>query len=218
MVLPKDFTFRQFEGINALVGEIKNGTSTFFFECGPYAPSPSIADPAVEVTRRPHLDFRSLQQFLNQIDLKPYRNKNGELQPSEILTKIKSVNLHKPSDSMAMHKSAESTGNYYYSLQFDNKDYLVPYSRAEVKNTQDFELDIDTIGNYIRTISIWKAKGSPNISSVEFAPIDNTANSIELSIGIKSNTEFDPAELKTIFQRVVIKEPNSQETNGQSIK
>ena len=66
---------------------------------------------------------------------------------------------------------------------------------------ENYEIKTDTIGDYKRTIALWTDKESPNISSVNFEPINKEINSNELSIGIKSNMEFDKDELKVIFER-----------------
>jgi len=207
IILPTDFKYKQIDGIDSFVGEIKNEGSTFFFDYGRYSPNPPMDKESFIEESRKSMDFETLEKFLNQIDLKPYENENGEVNPLEITKKIKSLTLHKMSEDLIFDKGPESKCEFYYSLEFDKKEYYVSFCIPKEKENQfkNYELKTDTIGDYKRTIAIWTDKENPNISSVNFEPINNVLNSNKLSIGVKSNMEFDEDELKRIFGSVMLK-------------
>jgi hypothetical protein len=207
IILPTDFKYKKVDGTDSFVGEIKNGKTTLFFDYGWYSPSPPMDKESYIQESRKSMDFETLQKFLNQIDLKPYENENGGVNPREITKKIKNLTLHKMSDNLIFDKGPESKCEFYYSLEFDKKEYYVSFCIPKEKENQfeNYEIKTDTIGDYKRTIALWTDKESPNISSVNFEPINKEINSNELSIGIKSNMEFDKDELKVIFESVALK-------------
>lgn len=152
------------------------------------------------------MNFETTQKFFNKIDLKPYENENEAINPNEIIKKVKNLTLHIMTDSIATENGFENNCDYYYTLEYKGVEYKIPFCvpDEELKKFENYELTIDTIGNYKRTIALWKNKESPNISSVHFEPIlDSSEN--ELSIGIKSNMEFDKNELIKIFRTVELK-------------
>ena len=108
---------------------------------------------------------------------------------------------------MIFDKGTESKCEFYYSLEFEEKEYYVSFCIPEENKSQFefYELKTDTIGKYKRTIALWTDKKNPNISSVNFEPINKETDNNELSIGIKSNMEFDKDELKSIFESVRLK-------------
>ena len=207
IILPTDFKYKKVDGIDSFVGEIKNGKSKFIFDYGWYSPSPPKNKASFIEESRKSMDFETLQKFLNQIDLKKYQNEKGEINPGVITEKIKNLTLHKMSDNLIFDKGPESKCEFYYSLEFEGKEYYVSFCIPEEKEEQFkfYELKIDTIGAYKRTIAIWTDEKNPNISSINFEPIDKELNSNELSIGIQSNMEFDSDELKAIFESVALK-------------
>jgi hypothetical protein len=207
IVLPKDFEYKKVDGIDSFVGEIKNGESKFIFDYGWYSPSPPMDKESFIEESRKSMDFETIQKFLNQIDLKPYENEKGGINPRKITKKIKNLTLHKMSDNLIFDKGSGSKCEYYYSLEFEEKEYYVSFCIPNEKEKQfkNYELKTDTIGEYNRTIALWTDKENPNISSVNFEPINRELNNNELSIGIKSNMEFDKNELKAIFESVVMK-------------
>jgi len=206
IILPTDFKYNKIDGIDSFVGEIKNGKSTFIFDYGWYSPSPPMDKESFIKESRKSMDFETLQKFLNQIDLKPYENENGGVNPREITEKIKNLKLHKMSNSISIKNNFKGNCEFYYSLEFEEKEYKVPFCIPEEEQNKFnyYELNIDTIGNYKRTIVLWTDKESPNISSVNFEPINSDLKN-ELSIGIKSDMGFDKYELKKIFETVILK-------------
>lgn len=207
IILPSDFKYKQIDGIDSFVGEIKNGKSTFIFDYGMYSPSPPMNKEEYIAESRKGMDLETTQKFFNQIDLKPYEDENGAINPRDITKKIKNLTLHKVSDNLIFDKSSESKCEFYYSLEFDEKEYYVSFCIPKEKENQfkNYKYKIDTIGDYKRTIAIWTNKENPNISSVYFEPINEKLNKNELSIGIKSNMEFDTDKLKAIFESVTLK-------------
>jgi hypothetical protein len=206
IVLPKDFEYKKVDGIDSFVGEIKNGESKFIFDYGWYSPSPPKDKKAFIEESRKSMDFVTMQSFLNQIDLKKHQNDKGEINPREITKRIKNLTLHKMSDSIVSKNKFKDNCEFYYTLEFEEKEYKVQFCIPEEKKTQFkyYELYIDTIGNYKRTIALWTNDKKPNISSVNLEPTNGDSKN-ELSIGIKSDMEFDKNELKEIFKTVKIK-------------
>lgn len=207
IILPTDFKYKQVDGIDSFVGEIKNGKSTFIFDYGLYSPSPPIDKKSFIEESRKNMDFETTQKLFNQINLKPYENENGGINPQEITKKIKNLTLHKMSDNLILNKGPKSKCEFYYSLEFDKKKYYVSFCIPLEKEKQfkNYELKIDTISGYKRTIALWTDKESSNISSVNFESINKELNSNKLSIGIKSNMEFNKNQLKAIFESVSLK-------------
>lgn len=206
IVLPKDFEYHKIDGIDSFVGEIKNGKSKFIFDYGWYSPSPPKDKKAFIEESRKSLDLATTLSFFNQIDLKKYQNNKGEINPSEITKRIKNLTLHKISDSILIDNGFKDNCEFYYALEFEEKEYKVQFCIPEEKKIQFkyYEFYIDTIGNYKRTIALWTNNKKPNISSINLEPTNGDLKN-ELSIGIKSNMEFDKNELKEIFKTVKIK-------------
>lgn len=207
IILPPDFKYNKVEGIDSFVGEIENGKSTFFFDYGQYSPSPPMDKKSYIEKSSKNMDFQTTQKFFNQIDLKPYENLKGEINPREIVKKIKNLSLHKLSDSTATENNFKGNCEFYYSLEFEGKEYNVRFCipKKELEQFTYYQINIDTIGSYKRTIALWGDKENPNISSVHFEPIYGNLNN-QLSIEIKSNDEFDTNELREIFKKVKIQQ------------
>ena len=205
--MPSDFKYNKVEGIDSFVGEIENGKSIFFFDYGRYSPSPPMDKNSYIEESRESMDFETTLKFFDQIDLKPYENSKGEINPLEIEKKIKNLSLHKLSDSKATENNFKGNCEFCYSLEFEGKEYNVPFCipKKELEQFTYYQINIDTIGSYKRTIAIWTDKENPNISSVNFEPIYGNLNN-KLSIGFKSNDEFDTNELREIFKKVKIKQ------------
>jgi hypothetical protein len=207
IILPTDFKYKKVDGIDSFVGEIKNGKSKFIFDYGWYSPSPPKNKKSFIEDSQKSMDFETIQKFLNQIDLKKYQNEKGEINPGEITGKIKNLTLHKMSDNLIFDKGPESKCEFYYSLEFEGKEHYVSFCIQKDKENQfqNYELKTDTIGDYKRTIALWTDIENPNISSVNFEPINKETDSNELSIGIKSNMEFNKDELIAIFESIKLK-------------
>lgn len=207
IILPTDFRYKKVDGIDSFVGEIKNGNTIFFFDYGWYFPSPPMDKKSYIEKSRKSMDFETTQKFFNQIDLKPYENLKGKINPREIVKKIKNLSLYKLSDSIATHNNFRDNCEFYYSFEFEGKEYNVPFCipKKELEQFAYYQVNIDTVGSYKRTIALWKDKENPNISSVHFEPIYGNLNN-QLSIEIKSNDEFDANELREIFKKVKIKQ------------
>ncbi|MEA1784886.1 hypothetical protein U1E44_02175 [Arenibacter sp. GZD96] len=206
IILPTDFKYKKVDGTDSFVGEIKSRKSTFFFDYGWYSPKPPLDEKTYIEESRKGMDFETTQKFFNQIDLKPYEDANGGVNPREIIKKIKNLTLHKMTDSIAFHNNFKNNCEYYYTFEYEEAEFKVPFCipNEERKQFENYELTIDTIGKHKRTISLWKDKENPNISSVNFKPIYGESKN-ELSIGIKSDMEFDKNELMKIFKTVEIK-------------
>jgi len=207
IILPTDFKYKKVDGIDSFVGEIKSGESKFIFDYGWYSPSPPMDKKSYIEEIRKGMNFETTQKFFNKIDLKPYEDKNGSVNPREIVKKIRNLTLHKMTDSIATQNDFKSNCEYYYTFEYDKAEFKIPFCipNEERKQFENYELTIDTIGNYIRTIALWNDQHNPNISSVNFEPINKETDSNELFIGIKSNMEFDKSELKQIFKTVELK-------------
>jgi len=206
IILPNDFKYYQIDGIDSFVGEIKNGKSKFIFDYGWYSPRPPLDKDTFIEERRKSMDIQTMQKFFSKIDLKPYEDENGGVNPGEIIKKVENLSLHKMTDSIATQNEFKNNCEYYYSFEYEKVEFKIPFCvpDEERKKFENYELTIDTIGNYKRTIALWKDKVNPSISSVHFEPIfDNSKN--ELSIGIKSDMEFDKNELMKVFKTVELK-------------
>ena len=206
IILPKDFKYKKIDGIDSFVGEIKNRKSTFFFDYGWYSPKPPLDERSYIEESRKGMDFETTQKFFNKIDLKPYEDENGGVNPREIIKKVKNLTLHKMTDSIAIQNGFKNNYEYYYSFEYEKVEFKIPFCipNQERKQFENYELTVDTIGNYKRTIAMWIDKQNPNVSSVNFEPIYGDSEN-ELSIGIKSDMEFDKNELKKIFKTVKLK-------------
>ncbi|MCD9586182.1 hypothetical protein [Tenacibaculum maritimum] len=206
IVLPKDFEYDKIDGIDSFVGEIKNGKSKFIFDYGWYSPSPPKDKKAFIEESKKSLDFATTLSFCNQIDLKKYKNDKEGINLPEITNRIKNLTLHKISDSILIDNDFKDNCEFYYTLEFEEKEYKVLFCIPEEKKIQfkNYEFHIDTIGNYRRTIALWTNDKKPNISSINLEPINSDLKN-KLSIGIKSNMEFEKNELKEIFKTVKIK-------------
>jgi hypothetical protein len=206
IILPTEFKYEKIDGIDSFVGEIKNGKSTFFFDYGWYSPKPPLDEKSYIEESRKGMDFETTQKFFNKIDLKPYEDENGGVNPREIIKKVENLTLHKMTDNIANQNSFKNNCEYYYTFEYEKVEFKIPFCvpDEERKQFENYELTIDTIGNYKRTIALWNDKQNPNISSVNFEPVYGDSKN-ELSIGIKSDMEFDKSELKKIFKTVEIK-------------
>ena len=206
IILPTEFKYKKIDGIDSFVGEIKNGKATFFFDYGWYSPKPPFDEKKYIEESRKGMDFETTQKFFNKIDLKPYEDENGSVNPKEIIKKVKNLTLHKMTDSMAILNSFKTNCEYYYSFEYEKVEFNIPFCvpKEEREKFENYELIIDTIGNYKRTIALWKDKINHNISSVHFEPIFGNSKN-ELSIGIKSDMAFEKNELIRIFKSVELK-------------
>jgi PBP1b-binding outer membrane lipoprotein LpoB len=207
IILPTDFRYKKVDGIDSFVGEIKNGNTIFSFDYGWYSPSPPMDKKSYIEKSRKSMDFETTQKFFDQVNVKPYENVKGEINVRQMVEKIKNLSLHNMSDSIATHNNFKGNCEFYYSLEFEGKEYKVPYGipKEKLKQFECYQVNIDTIGSYKRTIALWTDKENPNISSVNFEPIYGNLNN-KLSIGIKSDNEFDVNELQEIFKKVIIKQ------------
>jgi len=207
VIVPNDFRYKKIDGIDSFVGDIENGKSRFFFDYGMYSPSPPMDRKTFIQDSRESIDFYSLQTFFNQIDLKPYEDENGGVNPREITKKITNLTLHEMTEGLVIHRSSQKDCEYYYTFDFESVEYQIPFCipKEKLEQFEFFELEVDTISNYKRTIAIWTNKNKPNVSSVNFEPINSDLNMNQLSIGIESDGGIDENELRTIFKSVALK-------------
>ena len=207
IILPKEFKYKKVKGIDSFVGKLENGTSSFLFDYGWYSPSPPKDKASFVKESQKKMDFMTLQKFLNKINIKPYEDEKGSVNLDEITKKIKNLKLHENNKTVVFENDKENNCEFYYSLEFEGKEYLIPFCIPEEKKKRFkyCELHIDTIGNYKRTIALWTDKEITNRSNVNFEPLDKKEPNDKLFIGIRSNTEFNKEELKAIFETVVMK-------------
>lgn len=206
LITPADFRYKKQEGIDSYVGKITNGQYTFYFDYGWYSPKPPLTKKQFISKNSKSLDFESSQLFFNLIDLKPYKNKNGGVNPMEITKEIKNLSLNKLNDSVNLSTKPIKKPEYYYSFQFENKEYKIPFYGVE-QNTDYFKyykIKTDTIGKYQRTISIWNNSDLENYSSVNLIPLTEISKS-ELWLGISSEDKMELEEIERILKSVKIK-------------
>ncbi len=81
---------------------------------------------------------------------------------------------------------------YYYTFDFEEKKYKIPFCTPQenLDNFKYYDIKIDTINNYKRTLSIWKNESIEKFSSVNLVPIHSDLNNNELWIGIKTDKKM----------------------------
>lgn len=207
IIIPTDFKYKKVNGIDSYVGEIRNGKSTFFFDYGWYSPKAPMTKKQFIDDNRKHLDFESTQVFFNLIDLKPYQNEKGAINPRDITKKIKNVVLRKTNDSVILDKGQDKKCEYYYTFDFEKKKYKIPFCipQENLDNFKYYDIKIDTINNYQRTLSIWKNESSEKYSSVNLIPINSDSNKMELSIGINTNGKMKTKKIGEILKTVELR-------------
>lgn len=131
IILPTDFKYKRIDGIDSFVGEIKNGKSKFIFDYGWYSPKPPLDEKTYIEESRKGMDFETTQKFFNQIDLKPYEDANGGVNPREIIKKIKNLTLHKMTDSIAFHNNFKNNCEYYYTFEYEEAEFKVPHKSGK---------------------------------------------------------------------------------------
>ncbi|OUR91199.1 hypothetical protein A9Q87_10975 [Flavobacteriales bacterium 34_180_T64] len=156
---------------------------------------------------RKHLGFESTQLFFNLIDIKPYQNEKGAINPRDITKKIKNVVLNKMNDSIILSKAQDKICEYYYTFDFEKKEYKIPFyiPQENLDNFKYYEIKIDTINNYQRTLSIWKNESMENYSSVNLIPINSNSNKMELWIGVNTNGKMKIEKISEILESVELK-------------
>lgn len=199
IILPKDFKYKKIKGIDSFVGEFSNGKSKFLFDYGFFSSSPPIDKTSFLEENKKNLDISSLFKLMNQIDLYQFENEKGEINLSEIRKLVKNLELHQTTNN-------KFDCEYYYTLEFEDKEYEVPLCISEELEYQfdNYKWEIDTIGSYKRTISLWTDKTTSNISSLHFEPITKELNN-SLTIEIDSNSQFNPEELNEIYKSIEMK-------------
>jgi len=206
IVLPKNFKYEKIDGIDSFVGKIRDDKSIFLFDYGRYSPKPPMNKENYIKESRKSMDLETTKKFFNLINLNEYQNEKGEINSREIIKKIKNLTLHKITDNIAVQNNFKGNCEFYYSFNYEEKEYKVPFCIPEemTNKFKYYEFDVDTIQNYKRTIALWTAKENPNISSVNFEPINRDSKN-ELSIGIKSDMGLKKSELKKMFETVKVK-------------
>ena len=151
-----------------------------------------------------HLDFESTLLFFNLIDLKPYEDEKGEVNPLKITKKIKNTVLNKMNDSVILSKGQNKNCEYYYTFDFEKKEYKIPFCipQENLDNFKYYDIKIDTINNYQRTLSIWKNEQIEKYSNVNFKPLKPDQNNMELWVGINTNGEMKIEKIREILKTV----------------
>jgi hypothetical protein len=154
-----------------------------------------------------YLDFESTLLFFNLIDLKPYENEEGGVNPTKITKKIKNIVLNKMNDSVILSNGQNKNCEYYYTFDYEKKEYKIPFCipQENLDNFKYYEIEIDTINNYQRTLSIWKNEEKENYSNVNLIPINSEPYKMELWIGINTNGEMKIEKIREILKTVELK-------------
>lgn len=207
IVVPLDFTYKKLKGIDSYIGEIENGKSSFSFDYGIYSPRPPITKEQFLDDNRKHIDYESAELFFELIDLKPYQDKDNRVNPIKITKKIKNLALNIMNDSIILSRGQDKSCEYYYSFDFANKGYKIPFciSQENLDNFKYYEITTDTINGFKRILSIWKNEKTENYSNVNLIPLSNDSDKMELWVGIKSSTQMSIQQIKEILKTVEIK-------------
>jgi len=208
IVTPTDFKYKKQNGTDSFNGEIRNWKfTTFFFDYGWYSPKPPMTKEQFIDDNRDYLNFESTQMFFNLIELKPYENDEGSINPRDITKKIKNVVLNKMNDSIVLSRGKQKNCAYYHTFNFENKEYKIPFCipQENLDNFKYYEIKTDTIDNYQRTISIWKNKNMKKYSSVNLVPLNDDPYKMELWVGINTNGKLKIEKIREILESVKLK-------------
>lgn len=207
IITPIEFKYKKVRGIDSFVGEIKNDKSTiFYFDYGWYSPKPPLTKKQFLELNKESLDFECTLLFFNLIDLKPYEEENGGVNPLNITKKIKEIVLNKMNDSVVLSTGQNKNCEYYYSFEFEKKEYKIPFCipQENLDSFEFYDIKIDTINNYQRTLSIWTNKEIEKYSSINLIPINSDSNKMELTIGIKTDGKMKIEKIREILNTVKI--------------
>jgi hypothetical protein len=208
IITPTEFKYKKVSGIDSYVGKIRNWKfTTFHFDYGFYSPSPPITKEQFIKEKEEYIDFQSALLFFNLIDLEPYENEKGDFNPNRITEKIKNITLKEMNEKVILSKSQNKKCVYYYTFDFEEKKYKIPFCipQKDLDNFKYYEIQIDTIKNYQRTLSIWKNEKTENYSSVNLIPINPEPYKMELWIGINTNGEMEIETIRKILKTVELK-------------
>ena len=208
IITPTGFKYKKVNGIDSYVGKIRNWKfTTFNFDYGWYSPKPPMTKKQFIEDNSKYLDFESTLSFFNLIDLKPYEDEKGGVNPTKITKKIKNIVLNKMNDSVILSKGKNKDCEYYYTFDFEKKEYKIPFCipQENLDNFKYYDIKVDTINNYQRTISIWKNEKTENYSSVNLIPINSDPNKMELWIGINTNGKMKVEKIREILETAELK-------------
>ncbi len=208
LITPTDFKYKKVKGIDSYVGEIQNWNSTFFFDYGWYSPKAPMTKKQFIEDNKNYLHHVSMDIFFNGVvDLDAYKDEKGQINPRDITTKIKNVKLNQMNDSIVLSKNINKACEYYYGFDFEDKEYKIPFCipQENLDNFKYYEIKIDTINNYQRTLSIWKNENSENFSSVNIIPLSDDPHKMELWLGINTNGKMKISKIRKILESVEMK-------------
>lgn len=206
--VPSDFEYKKVKGIDSFVGRITNGESTFSFDYGMYSPEPPLTENQFLEMNSKNMDFDGIHLLMRVIDTKLYEYEaNGKVNVREITKNIRNLKLKKRTDDVQLSVYPNKKPKYYYSLELDNKTFNIPFFAYEkhLDDIKEYEIKIDTINNYKRTVSIWKDKSIEKYSSLNLIPLNRDSYNNHLWIGINSNTKLSKETIERIFNSVEIK-------------
>ncbi len=208
VITPTEFKYKKVTGIDSYVGEIRNWKfTTFIFDYGQYSPNPPMTKEQFIKSSKEYLNHESTLLFFNLIDLKPYENEKGEVNPLKITKKIKNIVLKKMNDNVILSKGQNKKCRYYYTFDFEEKEYKIPFCipQENLDSFKYYEIKIDTINNYQRTLSIWRNEEIEKYSSVHLIPLNPDQNNMKLWIGINTNGEMRIEKIREILETVELK-------------
>ncbi len=110
-------------------------------------------------------------------------------------------------DSIVLSHGQEKNCEYYYKIDFENKEYKLPFCipQENLDNFNYYEINIDTIENYQRTISIWRNKSLEKLSSVHLLPLNEDELKMILWIGVNTNGNLEVEKIEEILESVRLK-------------
>ncbi|WP_420573223.1 hypothetical protein [Kordia sp.] len=211
ITVPNDFEYKKLRGIDSFVGKITNGEATFTFDYGWYSPKPPLTEQQYLEENSKRLGFDAFNSLVSIIDLTPYEDEKGSINPSDISKKIKNVKLNKTTTDTKFSNSKNTKRTYHYTFEFDQKEYTIPFYGYEENRDKfnDYSIKTDTLNDFERTISIYKGKDTSKYHSVYFINLDKNPNSNQLWLGIPSNHKLSQDVLKVVFNSLKMKSKKS---------
>ena len=210
--VPNDFEYKKLIGIDSFVGAITNGESTFTFDYGMYSPRPPLTEQQFLKKNSKQLDFDALHILMRVIDIKPYENEQGKVNLRDISKRVKNLKLNKTTEDTKLSMYADKYCKYYYSLEFDDKHYNIPFFAYENKldDFNNYAIKIDTINDYERTIYFWEKEDTVKYCGINMVPLSNNPVDDYLWLGIPSNHKLSKELVIDILNSITMKNKNQK--------
>jgi len=196
------------KGIDSFVGAITNGESTFSFDYGMYSPEPPLTENQFLEKNSKNIDFDGIHLLMRVIDTKPYEYEvNGKVNFREITKNIRNLKLKKRTEDVKLSVYPNKNHKYYYSLELDGRTFNIPFFAYEkhLDKIKEYQIEIDTINNHKRTVSIWNDKNIEKYSSLNLIPLNGDSNQNHLWLGIKSTDKLSTGIIREILSSVRMK-------------